>query len=371
VLLLVAVLAACERAAPAAPAPTRAPSSAPASPSPGAAVSVAYIDDLSEEGAFARTTPAFQAIELAFATASRSRDEPLDVQVVRLDTHGTEFEEVAREVAGDPAFVAAFAAPDLAEQAAIAEILSSADVPLLSLSARGGVEDAPPGTWLRFVPPLRVQARALAKAAASLHAARRGVCLASPPQDGTVVAATVRRALPDDVEVAEAAGAVEVAEVGCGVVVWTGTAEGAAELVRALQPVDGRRPILVGGAGIHGREYVELAPDRSEGSISLCPCADVGTSLDLAAQRFVQDYQSEYGSPPGPFAVEGWDAAQLLARVLRAAGPARSALVTALSGVTRFEGLAGRYAFAGGELADPMAAIRRYRVDGGRWVLLA
>jgi ABC-type branched-subunit amino acid transport system substrate-binding protein len=332
---------------------------------------VAFVQDLSPEGALERTLPSLQAVRLAFATAALSEDEPLDVEVVSFDTQGVEAAttEVAVEIASDPRYVAAVAAPDLPGQGDLAAGLAAAEIPLLSLSARGPVDPAAPGAWLRFVAPVDAQAGALTEMVLSLRAARKGVCLANGAPDGTTFARTIRRSLPRDLEITEAEGATAITEAGCGVVVWTGDAPGGAELATALAESP-TAPVLTGGPTLRDPRFLSLAASAAEGTISLCPCADVSTSLDLAAQRFIQDYQSEYGSAPGPYAVEAWDAAHLLVRALRDVGPVHADLTGRFAAQRVVEGLGGPYVFEGGELADPAAGIRRYRVEGGRWLLV-
>lgn len=380
-LLLAALLGACETAAPAAT-PSRssggssatpstvAPTPVTASPEPPepTELRVAFIQDVSPEGALRRLLQPFQAMELAFATAALRDGEAVALDLVPFDTGGdpTTAEEIADEVAADPAYVAAVAAPDLAGQGALADALADARVPLLSLSARDAVGDPPPGSWLRLVPPLTAQAEALAGTASSLRAARSGICAVEVPADGTRFSRATRRALPAEPVVTDVAGPGDAHQAGCGVVLWTGGSTGAAQLALALSEMD-PGPVVVGGAALLDREFLELAGAAAEGWVAVCSCADVSTSLDLAGQRFVQGYQSEYGSPPGAYAVEAWDAAHLLIRGIREAGPTRQALVGWLSTAERFEGLGGTYALRHGELADPASAMRVYRLLGGRW----
>ncbi|MGZ8610884.1 MAG: ABC transporter substrate-binding protein [Actinomycetota bacterium] len=336
-------------------------------------VSVAFVEDLSPEGAIDRVFPALRAAELALETPLPGEDDPLTVELVPFDLgdSGATPAEAAAEIAADPAFVAAIAAPDLSGQAELAAGLWEAGVPLLSLSARGAVTPERPGLWLRFVPSLEAQAQALAAAVRVAHGSRRGVCVVAAPADGTTYPRVVRRLLPRDLDVLEVPDASAVAGAGCGVVVWTGNAVGGAELAAALAPIVPRSPTLIGGPGLRDLRFPELAGAAAEGAVSLCACADVTTSLDLGSQRFVQDYQSRFGSPPGPFAAEAWDAARLLARGVLEAGPSRSALVAWLALLPDVDGLAGRLAFVNGEIADPGSAVRRYRVEGGRWVAIA
>lgn len=372
-LFLVAVLAACEAAAPAATTPSS--SRTPPTPTPSIAPSlatewkVAYIRDLSPEGAVAATTPAQQAVELAFAAASLRGGEPLAVEVVAFDTQGDAAlaAEIANEVAADPAFVGAIAGPDLSGQAALGETLGRAGVPVLSLSGRDSASDAAPGTWLRLVAPVEAQAIALARTATSLKHARLGICLVAGPADGSVFARTVARSIAVSVDAIDVADMDDIEAAGCRVVAWTGDAEGGARLAAALIDFEAP-PWLIGGATLRDPVFLEEAGLGAEGAWSLCSCADVSTSLELAAQRFIQDFQSEYGSPPGPYAVEAWDGAHLLLRGLRET-EGRQALADWLAGTTVFEGLGGTYSLREGELADPAASMRAYRVDGGRWIL--
>jgi ABC-type branched-subunit amino acid transport system substrate-binding protein len=363
--LLAALLAACDGAAPSAPGP--APSASGPSTTPELAV--AFLQDLSRDGATERALPVLQAVELAFQTAAIGAEEPLDVEVTPFDTEGSEdtAAAVAAQVAADPRFVAAVASPELAGQAALVETLSAGEVPLLSLSDRGSVGAAPPGGWLRLVAPLAVTARGLAETVPTLRRARAGVCLLTGPADGTTFARDVRRSLRAIPSLTEIDGPGAAAEAGCGVVVWTGHAVGGAELATALASSEGETPVLVGGPALRDPRFQELAGDAAEGTISVCSCADVSTSLELAAQRFIQDYQSEFGSPPGPYAVEAWDAAHVVIAGLREAGHTRADLVAWLASRTEVQGLGGTRSLASGELADPESAVRRYRVEGGRW----
>jgi hypothetical protein len=95
----------------------------------------------------------------------------------------------------------------------------------------------------------------------------------------------------------------------------------------------------------------------------------VSTSTELAARRFIQDYQSEHGVAPGAFAVEGWDAAHLILRAAGDRGITRALVARSLEQLTTADGLEGTRRFAAdGEPLEPRALLRLYRVEGGRWV---
>jgi branched-chain amino acid transport system substrate-binding protein len=369
VVLLAALLSACESPAPAAPGSTDASTVSGGARLEAAEPKVAFVQDLSPDGAIERLLPTLQAIELAFATASTSSDGSISVEVVRFDTQGDPAStgDVAAEIAADETFVAAFAAPGLGDQRELVATLGAADVPVLSLSARDGVGAPEPGDWFRFVPTLRSQAAVLASAASGLGMSRLGICLAETPADGTIYANTIRRTL--DGTVTGTATASEAIDAGCGTVIWSGDAAGGSALIVALARVErASRPVVIGGPSLLDPIFLELVGPAAEGVRAVCSCADVSTSLDLEAQRFIQDFQSEFGSPPVPYAVEGWDAAGLLLEAIREAGTTRGAITAWLSGVESYQGLGGAYAFEGGELTDPARTEHQYRVVGGRWV---
>jgi branched-chain amino acid transport system substrate-binding protein len=212
------------------------------------------------------------------------------------------------------------------------------------------------------VPPVDV----LAHAAGTWVAddVRDGPLCVSPGHDGSRFAADAAAAA-DATEVEASMPPAEASTTACGAVVWTGDTDEAVTLVTAL----GRpRPTIVGGPAIRDPRFVRDAGPAANGTLAVCGCADVSTSLSLPAQRFVQVFQSEYGLSPGPGAVESWDAAHLLVRALDGVTTPQ-ALTDALSGVRTFDGLGGEYAVGlDGELANPQAHVYRYRVEGGRWV---
>lgn len=374
-LALAGLLAGCDSQAPAATGPS-APSatSGPASGSPPAtldALKVAYVQDLAPEQALDTTLPPLQAIELAFATAASSGLQPTPVEVVSFDTQGDPVAtgEVAAEIASDPSFIAAFAAPNLGGLGGLVDVLAAEGVPVLSLSARDPVEGAAPGTFFRFVAPLAVQASSLAEGVTALRRSDGDVCLVLPPTDETRFSKEVRETLSPDVRVFEedaAGGVLEVLSLECGTVVWTGDGVGGAALAVSIEDAPPPSPILIGGPGLREPDFLGEAGTAAEGAVAYCSCADVSTALGLGAQRFIQDYQSEFGTPPGPYAVEAWDAAHMLIEALEGGGT-REGLLVRLASTPRFGGLGRAYAFTGGELTQPADAVLVYRVEGGRW----
>jgi len=82
--------------------------------------------------------------------------------------------------------------------------------------------------------------------------------------------------------------------------------------------------------------------------------------------RFIQDYQSEFGTAPGAYAVEAWDAASALLDTLTGVQD-RADVGSRLAALDGFEGLGSTYMFAAsGELADPVVSVSE--LSSGRWV---
>ena len=316
-------------------------------------VRVAFLQDLSRPDAEDRLLPPLQGAELAFATAALDEEEPVAVELVPFDL--AEDPDAPRAVADDGAFAAAIVAPDVDGLPGILETLGTAGVPVVGLTGLDpGVE--PAGVWRRLVAPIDAQAEVLAGLADGASSSGASVCVLheEPPPDG--LARLLVRALSSPV-VAPADG--------CVAVVWAGSAS-AASAALALAP---DTPTL-GGERLLDPAFLDEAGSSAQGLLVTCSCADLSTSTDLAARRFIQDYQSDYGLAPGPFAVEAADAARLIVRAIREGGRTREDVRSWLDGVTGFEGLGGAYAFdAVGELLEPRASVRVYRAEGGRWVL--
>ena len=346
---------------------------------------VAFLQSPDGEEAADRVVPAFQAARLAFSNAELVAGLPVDVEVVAFDTDGTPTSaaELAARIATTPDVIAAIGAPGLIEQATLGDALDAAGVPWVSLSGSGsGLGDREWTGWRRLVADQQVQGQVLAAAVDDVRSSRRGVCLLGDASSaarsilgvvaGSLDAEVVLRVPVGEEQASVADAALAVLESGCGVVAWGGEGSAAAALRRQLAEDGARGVAFVGTDRIRDDAYVDAVGPAGEGTLATCPCVDVTTSTDLAAQRFIQDYQSEFGLPPGPYAVEAWDAARMIVDALRAGARTREAVRAALETTTSLDGLAVIYRFGpGGDLAEPASAVRISRVEGGRWLELA
>lgn len=374
--LVAALLAACQTAAPATTrgsptSETPAPSTAP--PAPPDEVKIAFLEQPIDGAIDVRSLPPYQGAELALALEALTVRVPVDAELVPVEVG--EDPAAVTEVVGDPAFVAAIVAPNVRDAAAV-EALVPRGIPVVSLSPHvGAPPDSPPAIWRRLVPRMAEQAIALAAHVDAFRPARSGVCVFEDRASAAGLTGPLTGALEREVvaasELSPAAIADEVAAAGCRVVVWDGDGASASEVALDLASADLRRVTLLGGDLLRYPDFIALAGRAAEGTVSSCGCADLSTSTDVAAQRFIQDYQSQFGVPPGPYAVEAWDAARLVLQALREGGTSREGIRAWLAGTGSFEGLGSSYAFDGsGELADPSLAVRLAEVRGGRWIPL-
>jgi hypothetical protein len=345
-LAIAMLLAGCETAAPASPA-------GPGSPSP--VVKVAFVRDLSMPDAEEHALPASQAIRLAFETATLQDPSSVPVELEEFDL--TQDAADLESIDADPSYVGVIVAPGVNGDDAELDT----DLPVVSLSSLGAGDGR--RAWVRMVAPLATTVDALA---GRLRRSSACVLAGDPPPDPlygllseALPGATARTVDP------AAAGAV-AGEARCDVVIWAGGPNAGGEAARSLQGLD---VVFIGGDRLLDPDFLSTAGPAAEGAVALCACANVSTSTELAARRFIQDYQSEHGVAPGAFAVEGWDAAHLILRAAGDRGITRALVARSLGGLTTADGLDGTRRFAAdGEPLEPRALLRLYRVEGGRWV---
>lgn len=310
-------------------------------------------------------TRAMQGARLAFDLANETPALPVEVMATAHATaeDPTEADAVMDEILADPSVVAAIVWPGGPD----AEALRKAEgIAVVDLSPVG---DGGSGPWSRLVATDRAQAEALAGLVDGNKA-----CLAG--DDGTrgteLVDAVARRLRRGGVRLAVhehvepglpsyRALVDAVREAGCREMVWTG---GAVEAATILEEASGDFS-LVGSDRLMNEGFTEAAGDPVEGTIATCPCGDISDSSDLEVQRFVQEYQSRYGTAPYAYAAEGWDAAQLIMDVIADAGPTRADIAGSLDPPFEYAGLLRTYVVADdGESSVPVTVAR---VSGGTW----
>ncbi len=348
---------------------------------------VAFLQDLSIPDHVDLVSPSFLAFDLVVQRRLEGRG--VAVEVVQFDTGGdvSEAIEIAEQVAEDPSFVLAVAAPFWDEPPEVARLLAEAGVPTISLSqisrSPWAAPTPPPGAavelWRRFVPDRGAEASLLAELAdlRSPAGAAQPICLVndgSPYGRGlagqVAGAAGGSAASLDGSDPVAAADAIATAR--CPVVVWSGFPPGARDLARAMREAGSARGRPVDLAGDALKTAIPPTSPAGDGPVVgsvACACVDLSTDIDLRSRRFVNAYQAEHGLTPGVFAAEAWDAGRVTADAVASGATERASMRATLTSLRAYDGIARAYVFDGeGELVG--ASARLFVASGTRWLPL-
>jgi hypothetical protein len=344
------------------------------SPSGATGRTIAFLFDGSPTDAELVTGPALAGLELATHEAGGIEIEPVNV--------GLAHDEVAvalRDLGDDGNVVAAVVAPWTAPPDGAIELLAAEGVPVVTLSWAWGPPRAGAGLWLSLVAGRDREAVILLSEAAGAAPEASALCLAG---EGDL---TSRALLETAEQLGEAAGdpellmigiaetgraatadavAARIRDAGCPVLAWIGGTPAAASVLSSIPDP----PTVVGTSRMKTDDGLDLA--SSSGPVfTVCGCADVSLSTDPRWQRFVHDLQAESGAPPGPFAVEAYDAGRLLIDLLEGTDGTRRGVASALDDLSRLGGLAGRYTFEpdGSRGPEPLHE-GIWRAAGSRWL---
>ncbi len=157
----------------------------------------------------------------------------------------------------------------------------------------------------------------------------------------------------------------------CGTVAWTGFASSIASVRTALTQGGLASIDVVGADPMKADAYLSETDGAGDGTIVTCACADLASSTRPEAGRFIHDFQSRFGSPPGAFAAEGWDVGGMLIAAFATGATDRETVAAALAAAPPYEGLANTYRFSEeGELEPGSVRMHTYRAEGLRWVPL-
>jgi hypothetical protein len=337
---------------------------------------IAYLFDGSPPDAELVSASALAGVELAAHEAGGVEIEPVNLGLDRAEVMST-----LGSLAEDSAVAAAVIAPWTAPPAGAIDLLAAHGLPVVSLSWAWGPPSEGDGLWLSLAAG---QAREAVLLLSTADVAPEGatLCLAGDAH------LTSRALLATAEELARAAGDPDVAmagtvaggdvpiaapvadrieDAGCPVLAWTGGTAGA-EAVLSRLPAD--PALVVGTSRIGTDDGLALATDGRD-VITACACVSVNLSLEPEHMRFVHDLQAASGAPPGPYAVEAYDAGRFLLGLVTGAGSAdlREVLVAALEEPPEIPGLAGNYRFEpDGSRAPDTIRGEAWRAVGSRWL---
>jgi hypothetical protein len=337
---------------------------------------IAYLFDGSPPDAELLSASALAALELAADEAGAVEIEPVNLGLDR-----TEVMTTLGALGEDSAVVAAVIAPWTAPPAGAIDLLGVHGLPVVSLSWAWGPPSDGDGAWLSMAAGQAREA-VLLLSTADVAPVGATLCLAGDEHP------TSRALLATAEELARAAGDPDVAmagtvaggdvpiaapvadrieDAGCPVLAWTGGTAGA-EAVLSRLPED---PALVVGASRIGTDDGLALATAGRDVITACACASVNLSLEPEHMRFVHDLQAASGAPPGPYAVEAYDAGRFLLGLVAGVGSddLREVLTSALEEPAEIPGLAGSYRFEpDGSRAPDTLRVGAWRAMGSRWL---
>ena len=335
---------------------------------------IAFVFDGSTDEADEVSGPALAGLRFA----ALGTGDPETIQPVNVGLDVETVAEDVRAVVDDRGVVAAVVAPWTVPTEQAAQILTDADLPIVSLSPGW---HPPPGTVGRSLSiDLSGEASLLVRTAFGATSGGRPPCVAgdlhpaSAPLTGAVeavgheVGSPVRRAGAIDPARPATADAVagRARALRCDVAIWTGGVD-ALELLLDAAP---ELTTIVGSSRIKTSGGIGLGithPARR--LLAVCGCADIDLSPDARLRRFIHDFQAESGGAPGAYAVEAYDAGRALISLGSTSG--REGVAAGIVGRTTLPGLLGTYRFRDdGALVESPVAPGAWRASGSRWLPL-
>ncbi len=337
---------------------------------------IAYLFDGSPPDAELVSASAEAGLELAADEAGTVEIEP-----VNLGLDPPEVMSALRALGEDRDVIAAVIAPWTAPPAGAADLLAAQGLPVVSLSWAWGPPSETGGVWLSLVAGQASEAVLLLSTA---DVAPEGVSLCVAGDEHP----TSRALLTTAEELGRAAGDPDVAMVGvitegdaaitdavadriessrCSVLAWTGGTSGAGAVLSRLPEA----PALVVGTSRIGTDEGLALATADRDVITSCACVSIDLSLEPEHMRFVHDLQAASGAPPGPYAVEAYDAGRFLLSLVTGAGgdDLREVLAAALEDPAEIPGLAGDYRFEpDGSRAPDTLRVGTWRAAGSRWL---
>jgi branched-chain amino acid transport system substrate-binding protein len=348
-------------------------------------VKIAYVGALSGDYKLL-VEPGEQAAALAFDQANASGGLPVKVELVPMDTQGdpTQAPAVADKIVSDPAFVGVIGPAFSGESQAAGTKLDPAGIPFVTPSATNPpLADNGWTHWFRAVGNDNSQGPVGADYISKVlkpnctfmasDGSAYGKGLADVVQQ-TLTSGGARVEKQQTVQPAQKDYSALVSKIrssGCKAVFYGGYSPEAG-LIRKQMSAAGLNDVtLVGGDGIKDATFTGTAGSAGTGTIATCPCASITDSTDPAAQKFVADFTAKYGTPPGIYAGEGWDIAQMYIAAFKAGKTTPQQITDFLHGLSGFKGLTKSYTFqSNGELDATSVTIYLYKDDNGTWTYL-
>lgn len=350
-------------------------------------VKIGYMGALSGDYKFL-VQPGFQAAQLAIdeANAGKFGKLPVKIQLVSEDTQAdpTQAASVAQSIVSDPSFVGVIGPAFSGESASAGPVLDKGGIPFVTPSATNPTLAQNGWThWFRAVGNDNSQGPVAAQYIAKVLQPNCAFVASDGSTYGKGLADVVQQNLKtlgvsspaqqtiDPNAKSWPALVTRIKASGCKAFFYGGYSAQSGPLRKQMTQAGLANVTMVSGDGSEDSTFLQQSGTTGNGTIATCPCADVNSSTDPAAQSFVKDYTAKWGSPPGIYSGEGWDIAQMYIAAFKAGDTTRQKITSFLHGLSGFKGVTKTYAFqSNGELASNSVAIYVYKDQNGQWAYL-
>ncbi len=316
--------------------------------------------------------PSVDGAELAL---NQWENDECEVTLEKFDTEGdpAKATPVATQIAGDDTFIGVIGGAFSGETRATKSIYNDAGVTMVSQSATATdlTQEDQVEVFHRLVPYDDYQGAAIAKYLTDELGASKVFVVDNSEAYGEPLADRVEETLGDSMvqrdktEVGQTDFAPTISKMESAApdaVFYGGYIAEAAPLLKQMRDAGIEAP-FVGGDGLYGADFGNAVGDAGEGAVVMCPCAPIEEDSTFAA-----DYEAEFGSAPGAYAAEGFDAMTVFLAALDDGARTREDVETFVDGYTG-EGLSKEIAFdENGDVPQENVSYWAYKNEGGTLV---
>jgi branched-chain amino acid transport system substrate-binding protein len=329
--------------------------------------------------------PAYQAAGLAFEQANNG-SLPVRFELVGMDTGGNADQAVplADQIINDEAFVGIIGPAFSSETQAIGPRLDQAGIPAISQSATNpGLSQNGWTHWFRAIISDAVGGPIIAKYLEK-NAKPNCVFMTGDGTSGNTswLVSVGNQLETDGVTVMPRENFVsgqrdfsalvsKVAATGCNTIFAASYSIDVGPIRKQLDDAGLQSVTMIGTEAFKDDQFIELAGESAEGTVTVCSCADINSSDAPEAKAFVEAYTAKYGEAPGIYAAEAWDIAQMYIAAATAGSTTRADITSFLHNMKGVKGITKTFAFdETGELVSSSAVAYFFEVKDGAWVLL-
>jgi len=302
-------------------------------------------------------------------------NDECEVELVKFDTEGdpAKATPVATQIAGDESFIGVIGGAFSGETRATKSIYNDAGVTMVSQSATATdlTQEDQVEVFHRLVPYDDYQGAAIAKYLTDEVGATKVFVVDNSEAYGEPLADRVEETLGDNMvardktEVGQTDFAPTISKMESeqpDAIMYGGYIAEAAPLLKQIRDAGIDAP-FVGGDGLYGADFGNAVGAAGEGAVVMCPCAPIEGDSTFAA-----DFEEEFGSAPGAYAAEGFDAMSVFLAALDDGARDRAAVEEFVDGYSG-EGLSKEVAFdENGDVPQENVSYWAYKNEDGTLV---